>query len=53
MKPIAQVSVLVPLQISWLNTYHANVRAIVGEELKAQGKSDVYGWLLKNTEPLG
>lgn len=40
-------------EISWLNSYHANIRTVVGEELKAQGKTEVYHWLLKNTESLG
>ena len=40
------------LQICWLNEYHENCRKIVGEEMKTQGKSDVYDWLMRETEPI-
>lgn len=46
-------SLLTEHEIAWLNNYHADIRTKVGEELKAQGKTEVYHWLLKNTEPLG
>uniref|UniRef100_A0A0B7ATL7 Aminopeptidase P N-terminal domain-containing protein n=1 Tax=Arion vulgaris TaxID=1028688 RepID=A0A0B7ATL7_9EUPU len=46
-------SLLTEKEILWLNNYHAKVRSLVGDELKSQGKKDVYRWLLKATEPLG
>ncbi|PVD29782.1 hypothetical protein C0Q70_09039 [Pomacea canaliculata] len=46
-------SLLTEKEISWLNNYHANIRNIVGQELQAQGKMDVFSWLLHSTEPLG
>lgn len=46
-------SLLTEKEIQWLNCYHAKVRSLVGEELKRQGKKEVYHWLLQATEPLG
>jgi Xaa-Pro aminopeptidase len=46
-------SLLTEKEVQWLNAYHAKVRSLVGDELKAQGKKEVYHWLLQATEPLG
>ena len=39
-------------QIKWINDFHAKARRVLGPELKSQGKTDGYDWLMKNSEPL-
>ncbi|KAK7009131.1 xaa-Pro aminopeptidase 1-like isoform X1 [Biomphalaria glabrata] len=46
-------SLLTEKEIEWLNDYHTKVRNLVGEELKNQGKLEVYKWLCQATQPLG
>lgn len=52
-RKMIDASMLTAKEIEWLNKYHSKVRDLVGEELLKQGKSNVYQWLLKETEPLG
>ncbi|XP_005088947.1 xaa-Pro aminopeptidase 1 [Aplysia californica] len=52
-KKMIDASLLTEFEVSWLNQYHAKVRSLVGDELKRQGKKEVYQWLLQATEPLG
>lgn len=52
-KKMIDATLLNESEIEWINKYHAKVRSLVGEELKLQGKKEVYQWLLKATEPLG
>lgn len=40
------------LQVSYLNDYNKKVRDIVGPELKRQGKTEGYSWMMKKTEPI-
>lgn len=39
-------------QIEYLNDYNKKVRDHVGPELKKQGKSEAYDWMMKKTEPV-
>lgn len=34
----------------WLNEYNANIREIVGDELKKQNKMETFYWMMNQTE---
>ena len=53
--PLSEVPLYLPppLQISWLNSYHASVRETAGSYLQENGKDAAYRWLLRETTPLG
>jgi hypothetical protein len=34
----------------WLNEYNANIREIVGDELKKQNRMDTFYWMMNQTE---
>ncbi|PAA72729.1 hypothetical protein BOX15_Mlig031213g1, partial [Macrostomum lignano] len=38
--------------VAWLNNYHAEVRQVVGDELKKRGFAETYEWLVRETEPI-
>ncbi|XP_064631174.1 xaa-Pro aminopeptidase 1-like isoform X2 [Lineus longissimus] len=40
-------------EIDWINDYHEQCRTVVGDELKKQGKMDVYDWLIRQTQTIG
>ncbi|XP_069163625.1 uncharacterized protein [Procambarus clarkii] len=39
-------------QCEWLNSYHAQVRSVIGPELVRQGREEANDWLMRKTEPL-
>ncbi|XP_065059925.1 xaa-Pro aminopeptidase 1-like [Rhopilema esculentum] len=49
-KELIDASMLNEAEIKWLNDFNANSRKILGAELKRQGKTDGYNWLIKNSE---
>lgn len=40
-------------EMNWINDYHSKCRDIVGNELKKQGKTAAYEWLMRETEVMG
>ncbi|RWS28994.1 aminopeptidase-like protein, partial [Leptotrombidium deliense] len=46
-------SLLTSEEIEWLDNYHQQCREVIGKELKEQGRTHGYQWLLKETQPLG
>ncbi|KAL7885923.1 hypothetical protein AOLI_G00062180 [Acnodon oligacanthus] len=38
-------------QLVWLDSYYQVIRDKVGPELKSQGLTEVYDWMIENTEP--
>ncbi|KAG7329147.1 hypothetical protein KOW79_007321 [Hemibagrus wyckioides] len=50
-RKLIYTSILSPEQLQWLDTYYLTIRNIMGPELKRQGLTDVYNWMMQNTEP--
>lgn len=51
-KKMIDVGLLTQEEIQWLNSYHAMVRAKVGQYLESTGKLDVKEWLVRETDPI-
>ncbi|KAI4892861.1 hypothetical protein NFI96_000760 [Prochilodus magdalenae] len=51
---IEDIALTVPAktQLSWLDSHYKVIRDKVGPELKSQGLTEVYDWMIQNTEPL-
>ncbi|TSQ81033.1 Xaa-Pro aminopeptidase 2 [Bagarius yarrelli] len=50
-RKLIDTSILSPVQLQWLDAYYLDIRSIVGPELQKQGLTDVYNWMMQNTEP--
>ncbi|XP_066505998.1 xaa-Pro aminopeptidase 2 [Hoplias malabaricus] len=51
-RKLIDTSILSLEQLVWLNSYYQMIRDKVGPELKNQDLTEVYDWMLRNTEPL-
>ncbi|XP_064108547.1 uncharacterized protein LOC135216931 isoform X1 [Macrobrachium nipponense] len=49
---LIDMNLISDVQCEWLNSYHNNVRHVIGMELEKQGKNEAYDWLIRKTEPL-
>ncbi|XP_073942778.1 xaa-Pro aminopeptidase 1-like isoform X2 [Choristoneura fumiferana] len=49
---LIEKSMLTEYEINWLNAYNQRIRNTVGPELKDQGLTDVYYWMMNKTVPL-
>lgn len=43
---------MIPLQIDWLNNYHTTCLKTVGQYLTEKGKTNVFQWLQRETQPI-
>ncbi|KAF4091455.1 hypothetical protein AMELA_G00037040 [Ameiurus melas] len=50
-RKLIDTSMLSPEQLQWLDTYYLTIRSTMGPELKRQGLTEVYDWMMVNTEP--
>ncbi|XP_053487590.1 xaa-Pro aminopeptidase 2 isoform X1 [Ictalurus furcatus] len=50
-RKLIDTSMLSPEQLQWLDTYYLTIRSRMGPELKRQGLTEVYDWMMVNTEP--
>ncbi|KAK2838792.1 hypothetical protein Q7C36_013606 [Tachysurus vachellii] len=50
-RKLIDTSILSPEQLQWLDTYYLTIRNAMGPELMRQGLTDVYNWMMQNTEP--
>ncbi|XP_026991885.1 xaa-Pro aminopeptidase 2 [Tachysurus fulvidraco] len=50
-RKLIDTSILSPEQLQWLDTYYQTIRNTMGPELTRQGLTDVYNWMMQNTEP--
>ncbi|KAK3563818.1 hypothetical protein QTP86_002752 [Hemibagrus guttatus] len=50
-RKLIDTSILSPEQLQWLDTYYLTIQNIMGPELKRQGLTEVYNWMMQNTEP--
>lgn len=46
-------SLLTQKEIDWLNDYHTKCQEVVGEELRRQGKTAAYNYLMRETQLIG
>ncbi|MCJ8734024.1 hypothetical protein PDJAM_G00230660 [Pangasius djambal] len=50
-RKLIDTSLLSPEQLQWLDTYYLTIRSTMGPELKRQGLTEIYNWMMDNTEP--
>ncbi|XP_067312664.1 xaa-Pro aminopeptidase 2 isoform X1 [Pseudorasbora parva] len=50
-RKLINTSLLSPEQLHWLNSYYETIRSVVGPELKRQGLTEEYDWMVKHTAP--
>ncbi|XP_063377534.1 xaa-Pro aminopeptidase 1 [Cydia fagiglandana] len=50
-RKLIETSMLTEYELIWLNNYNKRIRDVVGPELKAQGLTDVYYWMMNKTIP--
>jgi C-terminal region of peptidase_M24 len=47
---LIELALLTAQERMWLNEYNANIREVVGDELKKQNKMDTFYWMMNQTE---